>query len=61
MQRIVASKKLDFDMICLKPNVGPDGEKIQNTKVFKTMFLAKLMDIYIHAEDLKYVEIPPPL
>lgn len=56
IQRIVATRNLEFDMICLKPEVGPDGEKIQNTKQFKTMFLSKVMDTYVHVEDLKIYE-----
>ena len=53
IQRMLAAKKLDFDMICLKPETGPDGERIANTKQFKTILLAKVMDTYVHAEDLK--------
>lgn len=56
IQRIVATRNLEFDMICLKPEAGPEGEKIQNTKQFKTTLLSKMMDTYVHAEDLKIYE-----
>lgn len=56
IQQMVAAKKLEFDMICLKPEVGPEGEKIRNTKDFKTTLLSKVMDTYVHAEDLKIYE-----
>lgn len=56
IQRMVKAKKLEFDMICLKPEIGPEAEKIQNTKHFKTMLLSKVMDTYVHAESLKIYE-----
>ncbi|RPB29451.1 hypothetical protein L211DRAFT_776258 [Terfezia boudieri ATCC MYA-4762] len=56
IEQMVAAKKLEFDMICLKPEVGPEGENIKNTKDFKTMLLGKIMDTYVHAEDLKIYE-----
>ena len=30
VKRIVFSKRLDFDMICLKPEVGPDNQQFQS-------------------------------
>ncbi|KAF8424055.1 hypothetical protein EV426DRAFT_562698 [Tirmania nivea] len=56
IQQIVAAKKLEFDMICLKPEVGHEGEKIRNTKDFKTMLLSKIMDTYVYAEELRIYE-----
>ena len=29
IKRIIASKKLSFDMICLKPETGPNGQAVQ--------------------------------
>ncbi|KAF8461122.1 hypothetical protein BDZ91DRAFT_388243 [Kalaharituber pfeilii] len=56
IQRMVDAKKLEFDIICLKPEEGPEGEKIANTKDFKTTFLTKVMDTYVHTEDIKVYE-----
>ncbi|PWW80595.1 hypothetical protein C7212DRAFT_350020 [Tuber magnatum] len=56
IKRMVASKKLDFDIIALKPERGPGGEKIKNTMYFKCMFLNDLLNTYIHAEEVKVYE-----
>lgn len=61
IQRIVASKKLEFDMICLKPQASAfDGEKIQNTKQFKRLVLEHILNTYVHTEDFKIYEDRPP-
>lgn len=38
VSRIVVSRKLDFDMICLKPNIGPNGEGFQGVSSENTCF-----------------------
>ncbi|KAL1844093.1 hypothetical protein VTJ49DRAFT_4945 [Mycothermus thermophilus] len=56
IKRMVTSKGLGFDMICLKPVVGPNNETFQNTMHFKQMFLEALMETYRHAEEMRIYE-----
>ncbi|RPA98797.1 hypothetical protein L873DRAFT_1789927 [Choiromyces venosus 120613-1] len=56
IKRMVASKKLKFDIIALKPEKGPDGENIKNTLYFKCMFMNDLLNTYIHADEVKVYE-----
>ncbi|KAK6086923.1 tat pathway signal sequence [Seiridium cupressi] len=56
LKRIVASKGLDFDMIGLKPAVGPCNERFTSTMNFKQIFLESLMETYKHAEEIRVYE-----
>lgn len=56
LKRIVASKGLDFDMIGLKPAVGPCNERFSSTMNFKQIFLESLMETYKHAEEIRVYE-----
>ncbi|CUS10445.1 unnamed protein product [Tuber aestivum] len=56
IKRIVASRKLDFDIIALKPERGPGDEDIKSTFYFKCMFLNDLLNTYIHADEVKIYE-----
>ncbi|KAL2134606.1 hypothetical protein VTI74DRAFT_11348 [Chaetomium olivicolor] len=56
IKRMVTAKGLDFDMITLKPAVGPNHETFANTMVFKQMFLEALMETYKHAEEIRIYE-----
>jgi len=56
IKRMVASKKLDFDIIALKPQRGPAGENIKNTIYFKSMFLNDLLNTYFHVDEVKIYE-----
>jgi hypothetical protein len=56
IKRMVASKKLNFDIIALKPERGPGGENIKNTMHFKCMFLNDLLNTYIHTDEVKVYE-----
>ncbi|KAI1841215.1 hypothetical protein JX265_013174 [Neoarthrinium moseri] len=56
LKRIVASKKLDFDMVGLKPAVGPNSERITSTMNFKQLFLESLMETYRNAEEIRVYE-----
>ncbi|KAK4124161.1 hypothetical protein N657DRAFT_680194 [Parathielavia appendiculata] len=56
IKRMVASKGLEFDLISLKPAVGPNNERFANTMVFKQMFLEALMETYRHAEEIRIYE-----
>ncbi|OIW26415.1 hypothetical protein CONLIGDRAFT_580629 [Coniochaeta ligniaria NRRL 30616] len=56
IKRMVAAKKLDFDLISLKPPVGPANERFSSTMHFKQMFLKALMETYKHAEEIRIYE-----
>ena len=56
IRTMVASKKLDFDMICLKPAMGPDGTHFSSTQHFKQTLLRKLVHTYGAAEKLLIYE-----
>ncbi|PNS21229.1 hypothetical protein CAC42_1008 [Sphaceloma murrayae] len=57
--RMAKSKGLDFDMIVLKPAVGPDGVHYHATLDFKKEFFRVLMLTYIHATELTIFEDRP--
>ncbi|KAL1844152.1 hypothetical protein VTK73DRAFT_2636 [Phialemonium thermophilum] len=59
IKRMVQSKNLEFDMISLKPSVGPNHEKFENTMHFKQVFLGCLMDTYKLAEEIRIYEDRP--
>jgi hypothetical protein len=54
--RICKSKGLVFDMICLKPSVGPNNEKFSTTMVFKQAFLGILIRTYQNAAAIRIYE-----
>lgn len=56
IKKIVRSKKLDFDMICLKPIVGPNNERFASTMIFKKTFLECLVETYKKANELSIYE-----
>jgi hypothetical protein len=53
---MVAAKKLDFDLISLKPAVGPSNERFSSTMDFKQQFLKAIMETYKHAEEIRIYE-----
>jgi hypothetical protein len=57
--RIAASKKLDFDMVSLKPRVSPTNKRFQSTMHFKQLFLEELMETYAGATEIKVYEDRP--
>lgn len=56
IKRIVRSKKLDFDMVCLKPATGPAGQKFKNTMEFKQELLKDIVYTYKDAEEIRVYE-----
>ncbi|KAF1843912.1 uncharacterized protein K460DRAFT_378947 [Cucurbitaria berberidis CBS 394.84] len=56
VKRIARSKKLDFDMVCLKPATGPAGQKFRNTMEFKQELLKDIVYTYKDAESMKIYE-----
>ncbi|PSK53882.1 hypothetical protein B9Z65_7688 [Elsinoe australis] len=59
IHRMVESKGLDFDMIVLKPKVGPDGTRYSSTLDFKKDFFRIAMLTYQYATELMIYEDRP--
>ena len=56
VRRMVASRGLEFDLVSLKPAVGPSNQRFSSTMVFKQMFLEALMETYRGAEEIRIYE-----
>lgn len=56
IKRIVDSKKLDFDLVCLKPEVGPQGQRFATTIEFKQELLREVVCTYKNADELRVYE-----
>lgn len=56
IKRMVNSIKLDFDLICLKPEVGPNSERFSTTMEFKQAFLEDLVLTYDQADEIRVYE-----
>lgn len=56
IKRMVKSKKLEFDMICLKPAIGPAGQKFSSTMAFKQELLKEIVYTYHQAEEIRVYE-----
>ena len=56
IKRIVASKKLPFDMICLKPQAGPHNERFRSTMMYKQAILEDLVFTYKLAVEIRIYE-----
>ncbi|PPJ59276.1 hypothetical protein CBER1_04255 [Cercospora berteroae] len=54
--RMVQSKGLVFDMVCLKPSSGPNGEVFGSTMLFKQALLRDIVYTYYQAEELRIYE-----
>lgn len=59
VKRMTVSRELDFDMVSLKPAVGPNGERFDSTMHFKQIFLRRLMETYKDAEEIRVYEDRP--
>ncbi|KAK5625690.1 hypothetical protein RRF57_001406 [Xylaria bambusicola] len=59
IKRIVTSKGLEFDMIGLKPEVGPNSERFKSTMLFKQAFLTAAIETYKHAQEIRIYEDRP--
>lgn len=56
IKRIVDSIKLDFDLVCLKPQVGPNNQHFKTTMEFKQSFLEDLVTTYEQANEIRVYE-----
>ena len=59
IKRIVASKNLSFDMICLKPQTGPNNERFRSTMMYKQAILEDLVHTYKNADEIRVYEDRP--
>ncbi|KAJ5555193.1 hypothetical protein N7461_003663 [Penicillium sp. DV-2018c] len=59
IKRMVASQQLEFDLIGLKPEVGPNGQRFATTMNFKQAFLEDLVLTYAQAEEIRVYEDRP--
>jgi hypothetical protein len=57
IKQMIAAKKLSFDMICLKPQVGPwNGQRFPTTMSFKQELLKDIIYTYKDAERIDIYE-----
>lgn len=56
IKRMAASKNLPFDMICLKPQAGPNSQVFTSTMNFKQALLQDIMHTYKDAEEITVYE-----
>jgi hypothetical protein len=59
IKRMIKSKELEFDLVSLKPAVGPSGQRFTSTMNFKQVFLTSVMETYKHAEEIRIYEDRP--
>lgn len=59
VKRIVTSKKLQFDMVCLKPRVGPNNQRFSSTMLFKQALLEDIIHTYKDADEIRVYEDRP--
>ncbi|KAI9877461.1 MAG: hypothetical protein M1830_003845 [Pleopsidium flavum] len=59
VKRIVTSKKLDFHMVCLKPQVGPNNQRFLTTMGYKQSLLEDLVYTYKEADEIRVYEDRP--
>ncbi|THV90598.1 hypothetical protein D6D27_05754 [Aureobasidium pullulans] len=57
--RMFRAKQLEFDMVCLKPAVGPAGQRFSSTMLFKQDLLRDLVCTYSDAEEIRIYEDRP--
>ncbi|KAF2685700.1 hypothetical protein K458DRAFT_403071 [Lentithecium fluviatile CBS 122367] len=56
VKRMVRSKNLNFHMVCLKPSVGPAGQKFKSTMQFKQELLKEIVYTYKDADEIRIYE-----
>lgn len=56
IKRIVAAKNLSFDMICLKPQAGPNNQRFRSTMHYKQAILEDLVHTYHDALEIRIYE-----
>lgn len=59
IKRIVGSRRLDFHMVCLKPQVGPNNQRFASTMGYKQSLLEELIYTYKEADEIRVYEDRP--
>ena len=59
VQKIVETRNLDFDLVCLKPEVGPQQQTFASTINYKQEFLRDLVCTYKQADEIRIYEDRP--
>lgn len=59
VRRMVASKKLSFHLICLKPQAGPNNQIFTSTMMYKQALLKDLIYTYKDADEIRIYEDRP--
>lgn len=59
IKQIVSSRGLSFDMICLKPETGPNNQRFSSTMNFKQAILSDLVMTYKDATEIRVYEDRP--
>ncbi|KAH9829793.1 hypothetical protein Tdes44962_MAKER02271 [Teratosphaeria destructans] len=59
VKRMLASKGLRFDMVCLKPAVGPSGDVFSSTLIFKQALLRDIIYTYPRASEIRVYDDRP--
>ncbi len=59
VNRMCNSRKLDFDLVVLKPEAGPSGQRFDSTMNFKQEFLKELVFTYQSADEIRIYEDRP--
>lgn len=59
IKRITSSKKLEFDLICLKPQASPSNQVFGSTMKFKQALLKDLVYTYKDADEIRIYEDRP--
>jgi hypothetical protein len=59
INRIANAKQLDFDLVALKPEVGPANQSFESTMSFKQAFLHDLVFTYKQADEIRIYEDRP--
>ena len=59
INKICSSRNLDFDLVVLKPEASPTGQKFDSTLLFKQEFLKDLVFTYKNAEEIRIYEDRP--
>jgi len=59
IKRMITSKNLEFDMLCLKPEAGPNNQRFGSTMKFKQAILEDLVLTYKDSEAIRVYEDRP--
>ena len=59
IKRVTSSKKLEFDLICLKPQAGPNNQIFGSTMKYKQALLRDLVHTYKDADEIRIYEDRP--